>query len=107
MVLRGQPFQERLHEGELLRPPHGDSAIEERTLRVGDKEIRGKLHVHPQPIAGGAGPLRTIEGEQTWRQLGATRPTVRTGEALAKHQMRTVDELDAYQAFCVGESGLD
>src|SRR5712691_9930697 len=106
-MLRCQPFQERLHEGELLRAPYRDSAIEKRALRVRDEEVRSKLHVHPQPVAGRAGPLRTIERKQTWRQLRATRTTVRAGEALTKHEMLTVDELYANDTFRVGECCLN
>src|SRR5215510_9617876 len=97
VITRCQPFQQRPQERELLWPPHGNSTVQQRTLRVRDEEVGGKLHMHAQPITGSTGALGTVEREQARGQLRATGPTVRAGEAFAEHEMRTVDDLYAYE----------
>src|SRR5262245_15380178 len=71
-IVRCQPFQERLQERQLLWPPHGNSTVQQRKLRVRDEEVGGKFHTHPQPITDSTGPLGTVEREQAWGQLRAT-----------------------------------
>src|SRR5215470_19409404 len=96
VIARRQSFQQRPQERELLRPPHGNSTVQQRTLRGRDEEVGGKLHMHTQPITGSTGTLGTVEREQARSQLRATGPTVRAGEAFAEHEMRAVDDLYAH-----------
>jgi len=71
-----------------LRPAPGyDSPLGQGEVLVRDQQVGVQLQLHPQALAGRAGALGAVEGEQAGLQLGQADAAVGAGEVLAEQQI--------------------
>ncbi len=70
--------------GRLTLGPGRDRALEKRQALVGHDQARIEEQLHPEPVAGGAGPERRVEREEPRLDFRDGEARHRTGELLRK-----------------------